>query len=115
MKLTIPIPRRATVNTFYSAPHWAVRAKLASEYHEAVFWAVKRQKVRLITKYPVVCHYLFKLKGRLPDVSNLLVKLIEDGLVKAGVLKGDSPEYVSKISLEVEKGNDEVAVEILTP
>lgn len=52
-------------------------------------------------------------KSRL-DVSNhaYLFKLIEDSLVKCGLLKDDTDKYVGKITLEKQKEFDGVIVEV---
>lgn len=68
--------------------------------------------------FPVDCRYHFKLKGPLLDSSNtsFLQKLVEDGLVQAGVLPEDNRKYVrwvSCLSDKAAKGEfDSVEVEI---
>lgn len=58
---------------------------------------------------------MFKGKRAL-DSSNICDKLYEDGLVQAGVIKDDSPDYVRMVSKESvpNKGVDEVNI-FITP
>lgn len=61
-----------------------------------------------MNEYPVEIHYVFYWKNKPLDCSNqaFLLKMIEDGLVRVGVLTNDSPTFVKKISMTVEKGKD---------
>ena len=100
------------MNEFYGSKHWSARYKIANLYHQSV--VLQSRNKGKIESYPIKAFYRFFFKGRLPDVSNAPVKLIEDGLVMAGVLQGDSPKYVREISVSVEKGKEDfVEVEII--
>ncbi len=46
-------------------------------------------------------------RNRLIDVDNLCVKFFIDGLVTAGVLPDDSPEYVSEVIVSQRKSKVE--------
>lgn len=88
--------------------HWSARKKLADLYHKYML-AHKSH----ITEYPIGMSFIFSFKSRPLDVSNtfLMVKLIEDGLVQNGTLKGDSPEFVESIRVHSQKGpRDEVEI-----
>ena len=107
MRIIIPLPEKTSLNAFYSATHWIKRKKIADAYHEAVWFAVKKSRVKPVEKYPVFILYHFTFKGKLLDASNCPVKLLEDGLVKAGILKNDSPKFVRGFSvLGVVKGKE---------
>lgn len=107
-----PIPEKVSANKVYdSTMHWAVRKKLADLYHKYML-AHKSH----VSEYPVDMSYIFTFKKNPLDVSNtfLMVKLIEDGLVRNGTLEGDSPEFVGSISVHSQKGNsDEVEIIIV--
>lgn len=69
-------------------------------------------------EYPVKMHYHFRLPGKQLDISNhaYMQKMVEDGLVNAGVIPGDEPRYVCDLRITAEQiGKDEegeVLVEI---
>ena len=46
-------------------------------------------------------------RHRLIDIDNICVKFIIDGLVEAGVLVDDSPEYVESVEILQEKSPEE--------
>lgn len=59
--------------------------------------------------FPIDCAYHFKLNGTLLDSSNtaFMQKLVEDGLVQAGIIPDDSRKYVrwvAKLSDKCAKG-----------
>lgn len=100
------------MNSFYSSMFWAKRKKLADLFHEEIYWQVKEQKIPKVKEYPVKISYKFFLSGRLPDVDNVAVKLVNDGLRYAGVLENDSPKFIKEITVSVEKGDDSVLLDI---
>lgn len=66
-----------------------------------------------VTAYPADISYTFTFKGRLLDTTNcfLMAKLIEDGMVRNGILEGDSPLYVGSTTIRVNRGlQDEVEI-----
>lgn len=104
------------MNEFYGGIHWSKRTKVADMYHQAVFYATRGIVSDKTTsfKYPVSVRYDFYYDSRLPDVDNLPVKLINDGLRIAGILKNDDPKHISEIRVRVAKGKiDEVCIEII--
>ncbi len=108
LEFHIPLPRKISSNSIYGGMHWSKRKKIADEFHNVVFYTVKNERVEKIKEYPVHVYYLFTLKGRRMDVLNtsFLAKLLEDGLVRSGILKDDSQEYVKMVTLRCEKGNE---------
>lgn len=94
-----------SLNKWYVGLHWTKRKKEADKWHLLVKKAVGRKKAEL--EFPVSLHFHFNFgKGRRTyDVSNCAatVKLIEDGLCKAGVLPDDTAKYVNEITMTVEK------------
>lgn len=88
-----------TLNSLYVGTHWAKRKTIARNWHRKVTTACKKYKIDPIENFPIciITQTRFKInRGR--DVSNCFVanKLIEDGLVKAGILPDDTPEYVDR-------------------
>lgn len=104
MEIIFFIPERISTNKIYSGIHWTKRNAHKDLYQGVPFVAGK------IKKFPVHVTYNFVFKSRLYDVSNLsyMVKLIEDCLVKKGVLPDDSAAYVSGITTTIKKGDDDV-------
>ena len=88
-----------SMNRIWSGVHWSKRKNFADEAHTAVAIAVKQQKIQ---PFPgaVELEVTPIHSGRHYDVSNysLTCKAIEDGLVECGVLVGDSPRFVRKVS-----------------
>lgn len=101
MTLTIILPQKVSQNATYAGMHWAARKRLADEYHEAVWVAVKERGKPKGLLFPARMAYTFFLPGKQMDVSNLglMIKLLEDGLVQEGVLPDDGPEYVQAITM----------------
>ena len=88
------LPIVVSTNKFYESKHWTFRNKIKNQYRDVAFTG------EIITEYPVDCHYTFYIANNF-DTSNLSImqKLIEDCLVKKGILKNDSPKYVNRISI----------------
>lgn len=105
MTITIPLPQKLSSNAMHARMHWTKRAKISDEFYQAVWFAVKEQKVKRITKYPVDCRYDFVLEGKLLDTLNTaeMAKLVEDGLRKAGVLDDDGQKHVREVTLAVHR------------
>src|SRR3990167_4848572 len=114
MTLKIILPQKVSSNAVYAGTHWAVRKRIADDYHEAVWIAVKEagwRKGKLKLTFHVSVVYKFFLPGKQLDISNLgmMCKLIEDGLVREGVLPDDGPEYVKEITLSSGRAKTKVA------
>ena len=85
------------------------------DFHLAAKVAVAERKIKPIEEYPVQFMYKFYFVKRQLDCINCgaMTKAIEDGLRACGILKDDSPKFVSAISLEVadsEKDYDYVEI-----
>ena len=97
-ELIIPL-ETPSLNKWYSGGHWSKRKDLADLWHLIVKQEVKKQGIKSPVIYPIrittMTHY--KGKGRVKDTSNTFPanKLVEDGLVKAGILPDDTVEYVA--------------------
>ncbi|MGJ8525198.1 hypothetical protein LMG33818_000906 [Halomonadaceae bacterium LMG 33818] len=86
-----------SLNSIYAGIHWSKRKKHADAAHWAVKSAVTNTGIKRIDS-PVGLSFTPVLgKGkRALDCSNYgyAVKLLEDGLVRAGVLADDTNQYV---------------------
>ena len=108
--ITLTLPLTApSLNDWYSGVHWSVRKNTAELWHEEVAVACMQAKIKPITKFPVkiTTHSFFKTRHR-RDVSNTATapKLIEDGLVKKGIMPDDNLEYVVSHTLLMTIGHD---------
>lgn len=70
-------------------------AKLKRDTEEQLTWVIKSARLLPVT-YPCIVHMLFVEPNRRRDVDNVESgkKFVMDALVKAGILKNDSPRYV---------------------
>ena len=111
LEIKIELPQKISGNKLYAGVHWTTRAKIAEDFHLAVWASVKNAKVKPIDPklYPVDMEYTFFLKGKL-DTSNTfaMLKLVEDGLVGAKILSGDSQEFVGKITTSIVKTEENI-------
>ena len=64
---------------------------------------------------PTPCRINFhSVRNRLADIDGLSGKAILDGIVLAGILPDDSPEYVSEVSHSQSKGAAEKTIVKIT-
>lgn len=86
-----------SLNLFYAGQFWAVRKKLADDWHEAVWAVCKEMKIKKITEFPIniLTQSFFKSK-KVRDTDNTMLanKLVCDGLVGAGIIPDDNTKYV---------------------
>lgn len=113
VSIEMPIPEKVSTNRIYSGLNWRKRAELAQLYHMCMLQHKKSKEFMLA--YPVSITYTFSFKKKLLDTTNcaFMSKLLEDGLVKAGILTDDSPEYVAETVIQSKKGDaDTVLINI---
>lgn len=86
-----------TTNAERAGNRWE-RAKLTKEWREGFAWLAKFEKVPEM-RWISVTVQPYQKGGRLQDVGacNPAVKAAIDGLVDAGVLPDDSPEFVKSL------------------
>lgn len=96
--------------------HWAQYSALKRKYTTLVKLLAKSEGLRPVQRYPVVIEMDWYCRNRRRDPDNVCCakKFILDGLVEAGVLKGDSFRCVREFrdSFYVDKGSPRVAVSI---
>ncbi len=88
-----------SLNSIYAGVHWSERKKQADAGH----LAVSLVKIKPFDK-PVTLTFqpVAGKRDRIRDCSNYsyAAKIIEDGLVKTGVLEDDSPEFVKGFGID---------------
>jgi|ERR1035437_1318899 hypothetical protein len=86
-------------NTFQNATRMNkfVGSKIKKEQTELVYWACKEQKAKEVKVYPHIIIYKWFSKDNRKDIDNVAFakKFINDGLVMAGVLKGDGRKFIN--------------------
>lgn len=90
------------MNKVYEGIHWSVRKALADVYHSEFLEFKGKIKVK---KYPVVIYYDWHFIKNPLDTLNcaLMAKMLEDGMVRAGILEDDSTKYVRRSILDSQK------------
>ena len=87
-----------TLNKVWAGVHWTSRRNIARQGHEMTCVYAKR-----IRPFENPVHITFQpiVTGKFFDASNymLTAKIIEDGLVKCGVLEDDGPKFVLSVKL----------------
>jgi len=104
--LNIPmVPPSANV---YIRQHWATRAKLRDEWHLAVWALCNEARVTPLDKCTINCTIYFRDK-RKRDLDNFeftLKKLIQDALVRIGIIPDDTPDHITWKNVSL--GHDEI-------
>ncbi len=104
MIFEITIPEKVSLNKIYAGMHWRKRQELADLYHGEVLELKGKLKVK---NYPVEILYDWHFTKNPLDTLNcaFMSKMIEDGLVKVGVLEEDSTLFVRRSILESQKSD----------
>ena len=99
MRQKFVIPGRfVSLNEFYRMnPYEQAREKRQSD--EAVYWSIKQARIRPRNN-PIRYHVLWVEQNRKRDLDNIAFgkKFIQDGMVKAGIIKNDSHTYIKGFS-----------------
>ena len=92
--------------------YWGKYAKSKKGYDMIVAAFAKRLKP--VRSYPVEIHCCWRTADRRKDPDNIAagIKFILDGLVKAGILRGDGFSEVSKITHEFTVDKSNIGVEV---
>lgn len=80
--------------------HYMERARRVKEWRETFYWLAKEAKIPPCTAITIEA-FPIQQRGKLGDVLNNYpaAKAAIDGIVDAGVVPDDSPEYVRAITL----------------
>ena len=97
---------KVSANEIYESKFWAQRSKIVKQYRQAYVPQVKKI-LKPVVNYPVKISYYFLFKGTALDSTNCfyMAKLLEDCMVKAGILRDDAPKYVKSSSVEPRHGS----------
>lgn len=107
MKLACAMLWKCSTNRIYSGIHWGKRKAFKDRYFQytSSLW----KNIEPIQDYPVVISYRMYFKGRMLDSLNTvyMAKVLEDCVVKLGIIKDDSPKYVAESRLRPLKGESD--------
>jgi len=116
MKITIP-GEFTGLNQLTNAnrTHWAKGAKIKAEEEEWVRLSLLEQKAKPVKSYPVTLSFSWYTKDKRRDPDNVASskKVLIDGLVRGGVLRGDGWGEIAMLNDEFYVDKDEPRVEIL--
>lgn len=119
MEYRITIQGRLSGLNEYIAAERANRykaAKLKRENEAVVMIAIKQQLRNVKIEKPVYMEYTWVEKNKRRDLDNITFgrKIVQDSLVKAGILKNDGWKYILGFSdrFEVEQENPRIEVVI---
>jgi len=114
-EFVLEYPKRPwTTNSERAGNRWK-RAELTKEWRQAFMLLAKQAKIPRLGKVFIRVEP-FQLKGKLQDTAscNPAVKAAIDGLVDAGVIKDDTPEFLPKILFcAPEKGREALRLVII--
>ena len=102
---------KVSTNTIYAGVHWGKRKKYKDDY----LLLVKGLRLKTRFKNPVVITFDFYFKSKPLDCSNnsFMGKMIEDALVKCGIIKDDTYENVTAVTYRTHKAKrDYVKIEV---
>lgn len=118
LTLTIYGYKPPSWNTFYAGATGWKRQEISKEAHWLVDAAVRQYEDAIgpvTLAFPVrVVYTIFYANERRRDIDNAAVKVLGDGLVKAGVLPDDSTRYVPEVTLRarLDRDNPRVVIEV---
>jgi hypothetical protein len=94
-----------STNKIYSSRHWTYRNKIKKDY---AMWFLKYKNKLPKFDYKIDLEFNFYFKNKGYDSSNvsLMGKIIEDLLVKDGVIKDDNRRWVGRVSYVSRKGDE---------
>jgi len=107
-KYEIILPLKISTNKIYAGVHWTKR-----EQHKQVYRALFTGEILKAIKPPKTpCHIVFNFfwEKRPLDSTNCsyIAKIIEDCFVQSGILKDDSPKYVSGVTITSQKHTNSI-------
>lgn len=84
--------------------HWAKKSKVTKDLREEAFWRARSAKIPTLTKCRVQITWVVP-DSRRRDEDNPVptAKAVYDGIVDAGVVPDDTPEYMEKPTVKIEK------------
>ena len=87
-----------STNIIYAGVHWSKRKRMADEAHLLTKIACKGLRSFI---EPVSLIFQPMIRGRAYDTLNysFTAKMIEDGIVRSGILKDDTKKYVGAVTI----------------
>ena len=111
-KITLDLLWKISTNEIYAGIHWSKRSDHKINYRAA--YTSKLKALGHYDKASIVFDFTFKKNALDASNCSYMVKLLEDCIVKAGVLKDDSPKYVESITISSKKGDsDSVTITVV--
>lgn len=103
--LVFDICKKVSTNKIYESKHWGVRDKLKNEFINYYFNLLN--KFTPVINYPIKITYDFYFVRNPLDTLNCcyMAKMMEDIMVKLGVIVDDSPKYVKQSVITSSKSN----------
>ncbi|MGK7870856.1 hypothetical protein [Falsiroseomonas sp. E2-1-a20] len=100
---TILLPEKISLSKIYAGIHYSQRSEHKAELYISVLAAGLN---RYVGPFPVHIHYHFAMTGKPLDITNhaYMVKLLEDGMVHAGVIPGDEQKFVGSVTISARRG-----------
>jgi chromosome condensin MukBEF complex kleisin-like MukF subunit len=97
MNIQIELPIKVSTNKIYAGTHWTTRTK----HKELFYYELLKQKKNLskAQNYPLELTFIFRFKSKPLDSSNCsyMAKMIEDCIVKLGVIESDTIKFVKSV------------------
>jgi hypothetical protein len=98
--------------------HYHKRARLVKTWREAAFEAAQKAQVPKMNKIDIVCQPCRGTRRNMADTGGHfpVAKACIDGLVDAGVVKDDGPEFVRSLTFRapyIEKGTEDRMILII--
>lgn len=102
-KIILPLTKPLSLN---AREHWRVKAKRVSEVRQLTATLTRNANVPALKHISVELHYVPRDKRR-RDPLNLVATLkpIEDGIVDAGVIPDDTPNYLTSVMPVIDEPN----------
>ena len=117
-KITIPdITVSLNLLLNLSKTHWSAYHRTQKSIVSGLTLYLKSRNIKSVTEYPVKITVRYFVSSRRIDPDNLcsIRKLWMDSLVKSGILKGDSWQFISPPFVdywEVDKTNPRIEIEV---
>lgn len=97
--VTFFIPCKVHTWNSITTTHWRTYQRLKNDHITATWAAIKEHKLKPIKGPVSVVYTAHRLTNRKFDVSNIVVKSIEDTLVREGIIEADDFTIVKEVTL----------------
>ena len=99
-KLHVTLPQKLSLNQYHTY-HYQKLNQIKHQFYTEVQFA---KKTGVLPNPPYDSHYHFQLYGALMDITNLvgMVKPLEDGLVRNGIIPDDNKDIIKTVRITQE-------------